>query len=137
MPRRITTWPPWARSLAKSCRPGSCFMNELSVIERLRRVAGSGRGLVLGIGDDCAIFRPKTGEDLIFTTDQFIEGVHFLPQVKPADIGERALARSLSDIAAMGGTPRFCLLSLAVSAQQPDRWIDVFFRGLLRLARKT
>jgi thiamine-monophosphate kinase len=112
-------------------------MNELAVIEKLRRMAGSGRGLVLGIGDDCAIYRPKKGEDLVFTTDQFIDGVHFLPKVKPAEIGERALARSLSDIAAMGGEPRFCLVSLAVSVKQSDRWIEAFFRGLLRLARRT
>jgi thiamine-monophosphate kinase len=111
-------------------------MNELAIVEKLRRLAGSGRGLVLGIGDDCAIYRPKPGEDLIFTTDQFIEGVHFLPKVKPSEVGERALARSLSDIAAMGGRPRFCLVSLSVSSQN-DLWVQAFFRGLLRLARRT
>src|SRR5579863_6741295 len=111
-------------------------MNELDIVEKLSRMAGSGRGLVLGIGDDCAIYRPKAGEDLIFTTDQFIEGVHFLPKVKPADIGERALARSLSDIGAMGGEPRFCLVSLSVSSQN-ELWIQAFFCGLLRLARRT
>ncbi len=93
--------------------------------------------MVLGIGDDCAIYRPKAGEDLIFTTDQLIEGVHFLAGLKPADIGERALARSLSDIAAMGGEPRFCLVSLAVTARQTDQWVETFFRGLLELARRT
>src|SRR5580704_8138218 len=137
MPRHSMTWPPWVRFSAKSCRPGSSSMNELAVIEKLRRMAGSGRGLVLGIGDDCAIYRPKKGEDLVFTTDQFIDGVHFLPKVKPAEIGERALARSLSDIAAMGGEPRFCLVSLAVSAEKTDRWKLDFFRGLTSLARKT
>jgi thiamine-monophosphate kinase len=111
-------------------------MNELAVVEKLRGMAGSGRGLVLGIGDDCAIYRPKAGEDLIFTTDQFMEGVHFLPKVKAAEVGERALARSLSDIAAMGGEPRFCLVSLSVSSQN-DLWIQAFFRGLLMLARRT
>jgi thiamine-monophosphate kinase len=112
-------------------------MNELAVIERLRRMAGKSRGMVLGIGDDCAIYRPKAGEDLIFTTDQLIEGVHFVAGLKPADIGERALARSLSDIAAMGGQPRFCLVSLAVSARETDQWVEKFFRGLLKLARRT
>lgn len=112
-------------------------MNELELVAQLRRMAGKSRGLVLGIGDDCAIYRPKAGEDLIFTTDQSIEGVHFLPGLKPGAIGERALARSLSDIAAMGGEPRFCLVSLAVAARQTDQWVEAFFRGLLRLARKT
>lgn len=112
-------------------------MNELEIVEKLRRMAPSGRGLELGIGDDCAIYRPKAAEDLIFTTDQFIEGVHFLPKVKPGEVGERALARSLSDIAAMGGEPRFCLVSLTVSRKQTGAWVEAFFRGLLRLARRT
>jgi thiamine-monophosphate kinase len=112
-------------------------MNELAIVEKLGRMAGKSRALVLGIGDDCAVYRPKAGEDLIFTTDQFIEGVHFVPELKPASIGERALARSLSDIAAMGGQPRFCLVSLAVSSRQSERWVGAFFRGLLTLARRT
>src|SRR5271169_4232712 len=124
MPRLDRIWLPWARSSAKNCRPVSCFMNELQVVAKLSRMAGKSRGMVLGIGDDCAIYRPKAGEDLIFTTDQLIEGVHFLARLKPADIGERALARSLSDIAAMGGQPRFCLVSLALSVRQSDQWVE-------------
>ena len=80
-------------------------MNELSLIERIRRLSGRTK-LVMGTGDDCAIFRPLIGEDLLFTTDQMIEDVHFLGSQSPGSIGERALARSLSDIAAMGGSPR-------------------------------
>ncbi len=133
-------------------------MNEIELIERIRKRAGRG-SLVLGIGDDCAIFRPRAGEDLLFTADQMIEDVHFTrrapaitggalrrntaPPVmagadgfSPAAIGERALARSLSDIAAMGGEPRFCLVALAVPAKH-EKWIDEFFRGLLRLAKRT
>jgi thiamine-monophosphate kinase len=110
-------------------------MTELALVDRIRKLAGSGPRIALGIGDDCAIYRPKPGEELLFTTDQFIEGVHFRPDLPASAVGERALARSLSDIAAMGGEPRFCLVSLA--AQQADEWILAFFRGLLRLARKT
>ncbi len=111
-------------------------MNELALVERIRKMAGRrSPGLALGIGDDCAIYRPKAGEELLFTTDQFIEGVHFRPDLPAAAVGERALARSLSDIAAMGGEPRFCLVSLA--APEADQWILAFFRGLLRLVRKT
>ena len=75
-----------------------------------------GSQLRLGIGDDCAIFRPRGGtEDLLFTTDMLLEDVHFRRATHSAeDAGHKALARGLSDIAAMGGTPRFCLLSLAV-----------------------
>jgi len=117
-------------------------MNELELVERIRKMAGRGPGVQLGgihlgIGDDCAIYRPKSGEELLFTTDQFIEGVHFRPDLPAAAIGERALARSVSDIAAMGGEPRFCLVSLAVTAREKDTWVLAFFRGLLGLARKT
>jgi thiamine-monophosphate kinase len=110
-------------------------MNELDLIERIRRMSRGGRGMALGIGDDCAIFRPRAGEDLLFTTDQMIEDVHFRLSERPGAIGQRALARSLSDIAAMGGEPRFCLVSLAVPGN--EMWIEAFYRGLLRLAKRT
>lgn len=113
-------------------------MTELERIARIRRSAGRARGMTLGIGDDCAIYQPKPGEELLFTTDMLIEGVHFLREThSPADIGHKALARGLSDIAAMGGTPKFCLLSLAVPADTTDRWLDSFYKGLLDLAKRT
>ena len=111
-------------------------MNELELIKRIAARA-PGRGLALGIGDDCAVYRPRGGEDLLFTTDMMIEDVHFRHQTHPADaVGWKTLARGLSDIAAMGGTPRFCLLSLAIAPWVDDRWIDRFYGGFLRLARK-
>jgi thiamine-monophosphate kinase len=112
-------------------------MNELQLVERLRRMSGKGRGVIRGIGDDCAVFRPKAGEDLLLKTDQLIEGVHFLKSMRPKMIGERALARALSDIAAAGGDPRCCLVALAVPRSRSDRWILSFFDGLLRLAGRT
>ncbi|MCL5743505.1 MAG: thiamine-phosphate kinase, partial [Acidobacteria bacterium] len=64
-----------------------------------------------------------------------IEQVHFLPSThKPEEVGYKALARGLSDIAAMGGTPRFCLLSLALAPWSDEKWRRGFFRGFLRLA---
>ena len=84
-------------------------MTEQSILARLRRRAGA-KGLVLGIGDDSAGFRPHSGEDLVFTTDLMLEGVHFLASDPPSAIGHKALARGLSDIAAMGGEPKLCLL---------------------------
>jgi hypothetical protein len=86
-------------------------MTELQVVEWLRRVApASGNGVVLGIGDDCAVFRPRgSSEDLLFTTDQCLAGVHFRLSDSAESVGHRALGRGLSDIAAMGGAPRFCL----------------------------
>jgi thiamine-monophosphate kinase len=113
---------------------------EIAFVERLRKRAGQPAlaGAVLGIGDDCAIFRPPAaGEDLLFTTDMLLEGVHFRRATHgAADIGWKALARGLSDIAAMGGVPRFCLLSLALPGWAGGRWVDAFYRGLLRLASR-
>jgi len=94
-------------------------------------------GLKLGIGDDAAIYHAKPTEDLVFTTDLFIENVHFRRTDAPANIGHRTLARSLSDIAAMGATPRFCLVSLALPPWAGKKWIVSFYRGLLRLADQT
>jgi thiamine-monophosphate kinase len=104
-------------------------MNELELVEWIKERAPL-------IGDDCAIYTPRPNEDLLFTTDQMIEDVHFKRSQAASAIGERALARSLSDIAAMGGSPRFCLVALAVPADH-EKWITSFYRGLLRLAKKT
>jgi thiamine-monophosphate kinase len=113
-------------------------MNELDLIDRIQKMVGKDSSrLVLGIGDDCAIYRPRAGEDLLFTTDQMIEGIHFLSSARAETVGERALARSLSDIAAMGGRPQFCLVTLALPENMSGAWAQSFFRGLLRLARKT
>ena len=115
-------------------------MTEQQVLERLRRrLPPGGKALVAGIGDDCAIWRPpESGEDQIYTTDFLIENVHFRRDTHTAaDAGHKALARGLSDIAAMGGTPRFCLVSLGLPAWAANRWIDGFDRGLLRLAAET
>jgi thiamine-monophosphate kinase len=114
-------------------------LSEESILGRLRRRAGipRGSGIIAGIGEDCAIFRPATGKnDLLFTTDLLIEGVHFERATHSAAmVGRKALARGLSDIAAMGGEPLFCLVSLAL----PDgrQWLDEFYTGLLKLAKST
>ncbi|HLY19898.1 MAG TPA: thiamine-phosphate kinase, partial [Bryobacteraceae bacterium] len=123
--RRTTTW-----------RSG-----EGPILEAVRQRAPLPRGsrLVLGIGDDCAIYRPPGApEDLLFTTDQLVEDVHFQFDTHPPEaLGHKALARGLSDIAAMGGMARFCLLSLTAGERTDRRWITRFFNGLLRIAGKT
>ncbi len=93
--------------------------------------------MIQGIGDDCAIFRPDAKEDLVFTTDFVLEGRHFtLDTHSPADIGHKALARGLSDLAAMGSRPAFCLISLALPARLTAYWVDRFYKGLLGLAAR-
>ena len=102
--------------------------SEQRILDKIRKRAGEA-GLALGIGDDCAIYGPRAGEELLFTTDMLIEDVHFRRATHTArQVGYKTLARGLSDIAAMGGVPRFCLVSLA--AANP-RWIAAFFDGLL------
>jgi thiamine-monophosphate kinase len=114
------------------------FRNEADFVEWIQR-KGSRRvaGLSLGIGDDAALIKAPPGQELILTTDMSIENVHFDRGFHPPRaIGHRALARSISDIAAMGGTPRYALLSLAVSKSTSREWLSGFFAGLFALARK-
>jgi len=86
------------------------------------------------IGDDCAVIKAPAGKDLLFTTDFTIEGVHFTRDLPAEQVGHRALLRGLSDIAAMGGTPKYFLVSLALAPWSGERWLDGFYRGLLDLA---
>ena len=93
--------------------------------------------MVAGIGDDCAVLRIPRGHELLVTTDFSLEGVHFRRAWhSPQFIGHRCLTRGLSDIAAMGGEPVAAFLSLAVPARTPQKWVDAFVAGLLRLAKQ-
>jgi thiamine-monophosphate kinase len=95
------------------------------------------RPLKLGIGDDAALCDPRGGCETILTCDWFLEGTHFLRNLHSADaIGWKCLARAVSDVAAMGGTPRCFLLSLALPLSQTGRWLDEFLKGLKRAAKE-
>jgi len=108
-------------------------MPEFALIERLRRRV-LGRGDVpLGIGDDAALLQPVPGEQLAITADTLNAGVHFPVETAPADIGWKTLAVNLSDLAAMGATPRWCTLSLSLP-QDDDAWLDAFADGFFALA---
>jgi thiamine-monophosphate kinase len=111
---------------------------ELELIQRIRRSAARGRQKPRhGIGDDCAVLDLPRGHEVLVTTDFTLEDIHFRRTWHPADsVGHRCLARGLSDIAAMGGTPRAAFLSLALPADLPQDWVDDFMGGLLKLARK-
>lgn len=115
--------------------------NERTITERLRGLVKipPSSPVITGIGDDCAIYRPRgSADDLLFTTDLFVEGVHFLREThKAADVARKAVARSLSDIAAMGGMPRFCLASVCLPAWATERWTNDFFDSLIALAARN
>ncbi len=114
-------------------------MRESEIIRKLRRQRQQRNPSVIkGIGDDCAVVRPRANSDLVFTTDFVIENSHFrLDSHTPEAIGHKALARSLSDLAAMGSEPVFCLVSLALPPELTGEWMDRFYKGLLRLAAEN
>src|ERR1035437_2890722 len=114
------------------------FESENEFIAWVKQLAvQKGRGLRLAIGDDAAIVKVPPGHELILTTDMSIEDVHFSIAIHPPQaVGHRALARSLSDIAAMGGTPNYALLSLVLSKSTGRAWIKGFYQGLMGLARR-
>lgn len=93
---------------------------------------------VLGIGDDCAVIPWKGRKKLLVTTDLLIDGVHFLKEnISARDLGYKSLAVNLSDIAAMGGNPRWAFLSIAIPSETEVAWLDEFFRGWRQLAERT
>jgi thiamine-monophosphate kinase len=90
-------------------------------------------GAVLGVGDDCALLAPTPGMQLAVSSDMLLEGRHFSPQDSPAGIGHKSLAVNLSDLAAMGATPRWATLSIALP-EADDAWLTAFARGFFRMA---
>ncbi|MCH7977455.1 MAG: hypothetical protein IH935_00585 [Acidobacteria bacterium] len=117
-------------------------ISERQFVNLLRRRAaqhaarlGKSSALRRGIGEDCAVIAASRQKDLLITTDLFLEGVHFRRQWQAAEaVGYKVLARGLSDIAAMGGVPRYAFLSLGLPRRLPAGWLDGFWRGFFRLA---
>src|SRR5271155_2981645 len=85
----------------------------------------------LGMGDDAAIVRSSRARDWVVSTDAFLEGRHFLAHILPPyAAGYKALARAVSDLAAMGAVPRYFLLTLALPRRRAGAWLDQFARGM-------
>lgn len=111
-------------------------LGEFELIDRFFRDCGTPRAdVVLGVGDDGALLRPPPGADLVAVSDTLVEGVHFPVGSPAASIGHRVLAVNLSDIAAMGATPRWALLSLTLP-RVDEPWLAGFARGFGALARE-
>ena len=106
---------------------------EFDLIQRIRQRATTRDDVVLGIGDDAALLQPPTGRQLVVAMDTLNAGVHFPADTAPADIGWKALAVNLSDLAAMAAEPAWCTLSLSMPDADPV-WVDGFLDGFLELA---
>jgi thiamine-monophosphate kinase len=124
---------------------------ESEIIDRISRGLANSRPssykvdwLRLGTGDDAAVLRGsslarggRNADDLILSCDAFLENIHFLAKVHPPDaIGYKALARATSDLAAMGATPRFFMLALALPPSRTGSWLDSLIKGMARAARE-
>ncbi len=110
-------------------------MNEFALIDRFFRRANRDPAVRTGIGDDAAIVAPKPGHELAFSVDMLVEGRHFLPGVDPAALGHKTLAVNLSDMAAVGATPRWALLAGALP-DADEAWLAAFSGGLFALAAR-
>lgn len=108
-------------------------MAEFDLIARIRQRVATRDDVALGIGDDAAVLRVPAGRELVVAMDTLNAGVHFPDETAPADIGWKALAVNLSDLAAMAAEPAWCTLSLSLP-QADAGWLDAFLDGFLGLA---
>lgn len=108
-------------------------MDEFELIRRFFVREGEVHGVVTGIGDDGAVLSPEPELDLVNVIDTLVEGVHFPSDIDAADLGYRVVAVNLSDIAAMGGRPRWMTLALTLSAAD-ESWLMRFSEGLFAAA---
>lgn len=90
---------------------------------------------VLGVGDDCALVRPRAGMLLAVSTDMMLAGRHFFPDADPVSLGHKCLAVNLSDLAAMGADPRWAVLALALP-EADEAWLAGFAEGFYRIAAR-
>ncbi|HYG23641.1 MAG TPA: thiamine-phosphate kinase [Verrucomicrobiae bacterium] len=112
-------------------------MKEFELIARLTRSLPSNRTVVNGPGDDCAVLDLGLPDRLLLLkTDAVVEGIHFLPDADPASVGHKALARCLSDIAAMAGTPTAAVITIALPKQFDLARVDGIYAGINALARR-
>ena len=110
-------------------------LSETELIQRLTQDLPADSSVLTGPGDDCAVL-DWSGSKLLFKTDAIVEGIHFERDTPPEAIGRKALARALSDIAAMAGTPTHALITLGVHAEMEPSLIEAVYQGLRNCARE-
>ena len=111
-------------------------LGEFGLIERFRRLIKTDSSVVVGSGDDCAVLRLDKSSYQLFTCDMLVEDVDFTLKDKPYLIGRKAIAVSLSDIAACSGEPRYCVISLGLPKNTPLKFVDELFKGMRDISRK-
>lgn len=112
-------------------------MNEFQLIHRLTRNLPANASVLVGAGDDCAVLDLGMGERVVlFKTDAVVEGIHFTPETPPEKIGRKALARCLSDIAAMAGTPTAAVVTIGLPQRFEPAFVEKIYAGLNALARQ-
>ncbi|HEX5756992.1 MAG TPA: thiamine-phosphate kinase [Arenimonas sp.] len=121
--------------MATPAAGGVAAATEFSLIDRIRARCIGRDDVVLGIGDDGALLQPPAGQQLVVSTDTLVAGVHFPEDTAPADIGWKALAVNLSDLAAMAAQPAWCTLALTLPGGDAA-WLDGFLDGFLDLAAR-
>jgi thiamine-monophosphate kinase len=110
-------------------------MDEFEIIRRYFDRPASDDSIVVGVGDDGAIMRPMPGHDLISVVDTMVSGVHFTESLSPSDVGYRAVAVNVSDIAAMGGNPRWMTMALTLF-EANSNWLEDFAGGVFDASRE-
>jgi thiamine-monophosphate kinase len=112
-------------------------VNEFELINLISRSLPANESMVVGSGDDCAVLDlGRAGELVLFKTDAVVEGIHFQPGTAPEKVGHKALARCLSDIAAMAGTPTAALITLGLPRQFDPTYIESVYAGIKALASR-
>lgn len=111
-------------------------IGEFGLIERFKKAIKTDASVVAGSGDDCAVLKLDKQSYQLFTCDMLVEGVDFTPKENPYLIGRKAIAVSLSDIAACSGKPRHCVISLGLPKNTDSSYVDKLFKGMLDICRK-
>lgn len=113
-------------------------MSEFELISKLTRALPANENMVVGCGDDCAVLDIGVPDKFVlFKTDAIVEGIHFTADTAPEKIGRKALARCLSDIAAMAGTPNAAVITLGLPKNFDAAFITRIYDGLNDLAKKS
>ncbi len=111
-------------------------MNEFELIARLTKSLPTNENVLAGTGDDCAVLDFGGDKLFLFKTDAIVEGIHFTKETPPEKIGHKALARCLSDIAAMAGTPSAALVTIGLSKNFDAEFIAKIYDGMSAVAKK-